>query len=382
MKRLSMAAFLVAAALALPAGAGAATLTQDLNVFGPAAFENPALFDAANSGIALQPTEAEGSPTPAKTIATAGSYAGFPASGQSLILGTQEVEGFDTKNAPNIPTDWNNNSYGNAYDITSVKLGFNVLPGGSCVAFDYRFATTESTDVTTYRDGFAAHLDSPLALNVSPVSPVEASSPGTLALVNGGPAYMPNFAGLWTEISDTDFSRITSTLSASAPVSPGQHYLTLSVFDAHDNEGRSAVQIAGIRVGTLSNGVCGAFVPSNVFSLGKLKLNTKKGTASLATTVDSPGAITVYDSKGPKVTIAAKKKKKKKVALIAKTTVNIAAAGPATLTIKPSKAGKKVLKAKGRLRVKLAIAYKPTGGVVNTTYKTVTLKLKKSKKKK
>lgn len=94
--------------------------------------------------------------------------------------------------------------------------------------------------------------------------------------------------------------------------------------------------------------------PSNAFSFGKLKLNKKKGTATLKVNVPGAGTLTAVD---------AKKKAPKRIKR-----VNAAAAGAGvvTLTLRATAAGKKVLAAKGKLKFKALVTFTPTGGTAAT----------------
>lgn len=88
--------------------------------------------------------------------------------------------------------------------------------------------------------------------------------------------------------------------------------------------------------------------PSNSFTFGKVKLNKKKGTATLKVNAPGPGTLTAVDVK----------RKGKRVKNATASTVS---AGTATLTLKPTGAGMKALK-QGTLPFKLAVTFTPTGG--------------------
>jgi hypothetical protein len=97
-----------------------------------------------------------------------------------------------------------------------------------------------------------------------------------------------------------------------------------------------------------------AVSPSNFFTVGKLKLNKKNGTATLKVTLPGPGTLTATDAK-------AKSPKR-----IKKATVVAAAAGTVTLNLKPTGAGKKTLTDKGSLKFKATLAFTPPGGSTGT----------------
>jgi hypothetical protein len=105
--------------------------------------------------------------------------------------------------------------------------------------------------------------------------------------------------------------------------------------------------------------------PSNVFVLGKLKRNAKKGTGKLLVTVPGPGTVTVADvpPKGKKARIKPK-------------TLVAGAPGALALPLKPTKASRKLLKKKHQLKLRLSIGFTPTGGLLATQSRTAKLRMK------
>jgi hypothetical protein len=89
--------------------------------------------------------------------------------------------------------------------------------------------------------------------------------------------------------------------------------------------------------------------PSNSFTFGKVKLNKKKGTATLKVNTPGAGTLTATDMK-------------KKGKRVKKATVATVSAGTATLVLKPTAAGMNALEQKGKLPFKLAVTFTPTGG--------------------
>jgi Tol biopolymer transport system component len=96
--------------------------------------------------------------------------------------------------------------------------------------------------------------------------------------------------------------------------------------------------------------------PGNHFSFGKLKLNKKKGTATLIVTVPGAGSL-VLGGKGVKK-------------------ANGQAKGPGNVTLPVKAAGKakKKLDELGKLKLALQVSFTPVGGAVNTEATKVTLK--------
>jgi len=103
--------------------------------------------------------------------------------------------------------------------------------------------------------------------------------------------------------------------------------------------------------------------PSNAFSFGWIKLNKKKGVASLQIMVPGAGRVLVLGSK----TVAKSSKAAKGASTIA-------------VTIKAKGRAAKQLKKKGKAKVKASVRFTPTGGTAKTKSKTVKLVRKKPKK--
>jgi hypothetical protein len=101
---------------------------------------------------------------------------------------------------------------------------------------------------------------------------------------------------------------------------------------------------------------CNPLSPSNLITLGKPKLNKKKGTAKLPVTVPGPGTLTLT-GKG----------------VVKQTKTPIAAA---TVKLMVESKGKKMRKLDnaGKVKVKITVAYTPTGGTPNSQSKTLVLK--------
>jgi PKD domain len=125
---------------------------------------------------------------------------------------------------------------------------------------------------------------------------------------------------------------------------PGSYRVKATVADAL---GRTATSFGTILVKA-----------RNHFTIGKLKRNRKRGTATLTVTIPEPGAI-VASGKG-----------------IKKATVRAAKGGALKVPLKAVGKGLKRLKANGRLKAKLKIAYSPVGGDTSTQQHRVTLQKK------
>ncbi len=106
--------------------------------------------------------------------------------------------------------------------------------------------------------------------------------------------------------------------------------------------------------------------PSNQFSFGKLKRNTKNGTAKLEVAVPHPGSLTLGGNGIKPQRKQARAKGEKPVS-----------AGTTTLKIKPTGAKKKKLKRRGKVKVKAKVTYTPNGGTPATQTKKIKLKRKR-----
>ena len=98
-----------------------------------------------------------------------------------------------------------------------------------------------------------------------------------------------------------------------------------------------------------------SMLPSNAFSFGKLKLNKKKGTATLTVLVPGAGRLAL-SGKGVKGVQR-----------------SVARAGPVTLPIAPTGRAKGVLSKSGKVMLKAVITFTPTGRTPSTEDKTVRL---------
>jgi hypothetical protein len=102
--------------------------------------------------------------------------------------------------------------------------------------------------------------------------------------------------------------------------------------------------------------------PTNTFTLGKAKLNKKKGTATVTATVPNPGELTGSGG-GAKVAAGA-------------VTSKTVTAGQAKLVIRAKGKKKTTLNETGKVTVKPKITYTPTSGALST--QSIKVKLKKN----
>jgi hypothetical protein len=114
-------------------------------------------------------------------------------------------------------------------------------------------------------------------------------------------------------------------------------------------------------------------LPSNAFSIGKLKNNKKTGTATVPVFVSGPGTVLVSDAQASSSGNSGSKAPKGKYkALIKPATVSAVASGKTLIRLTPSSAGRRILRLKGRVQVKAIVTYTPSGGTAaSQTFKPV-----------
>jgi hypothetical protein len=111
-----------------------------------------------------------------------------------------------------------------------------------------------------------------------------------------------------------------------------------------------------------------ATIPSNADTLGKVKRNKHKGTATLAVNVPGPGTLAL-SGKGLKPRRAGRTSR-------ASASLAVSGAGTVKLLVKAKGKAKKMLNKKGKVKVKVSVTYTPTGdapGSPNTQTKRVKL---------
>jgi hypothetical protein len=102
-------------------------------------------------------------------------------------------------------------------------------------------------------------------------------------------------------------------------------------------------------------GPAAAPLPDNSFTIGKVKLNKRRGTATVAVVVPGPGLVSLSGAVSQLRTAGA--------------------AGKVVLPVLPSPAQRRALRRKGSARVRLTIAFQPRGGVSNS--RDLSLRLRK-----
>ncbi|MFZ2016728.1 MAG: Ig-like domain-containing protein [Nocardioides sp.] len=145
-----------------------------------------------------------------------------------------------------------------AHDVSIYRLDLDVPGGSQCLSFDYVFASDEYPESigSTYNDGFVAQLDRS-DWKVSSGSVVTA--PGNFAKTPGGglvdvngPVFATDSSVVGPGANGTSYDGMSMPLTASTPITPGQHSVYLSIFDAGNGLVDSAVLVDHLQVSSNS----------------------------------------------------------------------------------------------------------------------------------
>jgi hypothetical protein len=177
--------------------------------------------------------------------------------------------------------------------------------------------------------------------------------PMTMAVLNTFLVSIPVKAGDVLGINGTHGAGVACGFDA-----PGDSYL-FRVGNLADGEADAFTPVESNRRLNIS----AVFSPSNTFTLGKVKRNTKKGTATLTVDLPNPGELSA-SGKGVKAAGAA---------VITKT---VSAPGKVKLLIKAKGKKRKTLNETGKVKLSPRITYTPTSGDPST--QSTKLKLRKS----
>jgi Tol biopolymer transport system component len=220
-------------------------------------------------------------------------------------------------------------------------------PDGTKIAFS-TFETKEGKD-----DGFHV-MD---ADGTNQVRPLPGGSPLMTNTLSWSPdgtkiAFEPGSGGI--DLMNPDGTEITPLVANSGASYPSW-VPAASSSGSGESEGGGGAGGGGAGSPAPAPGGSGS-PPSNKFSLGKLKLNKKKGTATLTALLPGPGNL-VIGGKGVKGATKAAK-----------------GAGKAVLPVKAAAKALKKLNESGAVALKAKITFTPTGGSPRTQMKSLTLK--------
>jgi hypothetical protein len=215
-----------------------------------------AAMEGAGSGTTLVAPPATPPDPPHANGVSDSPLAGFPTAGPSFtIMTTGEAELADDPNEdegsgyPHGTTGNDVGFGGEANDPSRLTIPLDVPGSANCVAFDFKFLSEEYPEYvgTPFNDGFIAEIDQ----STWSVTGETINAPNDFAApigqdrvsVNGvGPTAMSQSAA-----AGTTYDGATPGVTTKAQVSPGQHSLFLSVFDAGDAILDTAVFLDNLR---------------------------------------------------------------------------------------------------------------------------------------
>jgi hypothetical protein len=142
------------------------------------------------------------------------------------------------------------------------------------------------------------------------------------------------------------------------PLAPGEHTFTLVPIDAAGNVGAAVVRTFVVGPAPAQSSPGGGSKPfAPTISLGKVKVNAKKGTATVLATVDGPGELRLTGSK------------------VKSATVKASGSGVVAIPVAASGKALKRLRSKKAVSVSITVAFTAATGGTATASKTVRLRL-------
>ncbi len=188
-----------------------------------------------------------------------------------------------------------------ARDVSTYRLDLDVPAGTQCLGFDYVFASDEYPERigSAYNDGFVAQLDR----EDWKVSGSAVSAPGNFARTAdggvvdvNGPVFAVASQVAGPDTNGTSYDGMSRPLTATTPITPGQHSVYLSIFDAGNGQVDSAVFLDHLRI---SDSPCQAgtlLPPHAVDDFASTPSGAAVSTDVLANDTDPSGeALTVTD---------------------------------------------------------------------------------------
>jgi hypothetical protein len=198
-------------------------------------------------------------------------------------------------------------------------------------------------------------------------SPQFVGTPVTFEANGSDPDHGDTLTYQWTF---DDGATATGASVQHAFATPGVHTATVTVTDPTSQTASAGTSATVVPVPPQQG------PPSNLFTFGKLKVDTKHGWVILILDLSGAGKVSVLGN----AQAVASKKKPKSVTVVKKTVV-ATKAGPLAITLKPTSKAMKLLRHNHSLKVPLKVTFTPTNGTPRTRRKPVTFKLGKQKHK-
>jgi hypothetical protein len=182
----------------------------------------------------------------------------MPDDGASFgVMTTGNVELADPPNSDSGSGSDNLQTTRDVHDLSVLKLDLAVPSGANCLSFDLVFYSEEYPEYvgTEFNDGFLAELDADTWSYNPETNTVDA--PNNFAFDENHNLLTVNSASFAaTGETELQYDGSTQLLTAATPVSPGEHSLYLSLFDAGDGIYDTAVFLDNLRAGTAVPGGC------------------------------------------------------------------------------------------------------------------------------
>ncbi len=147
-----------------------------------------------------------------------------------------------------------------AFDVSILRLDLSIPAGANCLSFDLAFQTEEYPEYVNqgFNDGFLAELD----VSDWSVAGSVITAPHNFAFDAAGNIVSVNSSffdpGQVVTDTGTQYDGSTPLLRVQTPVTPGNHSLYLSIFDAGDSILDSGAFVDGLRATQVAEGSCTA----------------------------------------------------------------------------------------------------------------------------
>jgi hypothetical protein len=159
-----------------------------------------------------------------------------PVGGTSVLMTTGDVSVAPGPNDESEAGVDNGTSARGANDVSILRVDLLVPEGANCLSFDFLFGSEEYPEYvgSPFNDAFLAELGQSAWV----VEGSEISAPGNFAVDPQGRVISINSGFFSTQLVVTDsglqYNGTTPKLIARTPITPGEHALFLSIFDAGD----------------------------------------------------------------------------------------------------------------------------------------------------
>lgn len=190
-------------------------------------------------------------PSSANAVGVAGAGVGsyFPTDGPDFgALTTGDVANADPPNNSSSSGTSNDTSFRGVNDASGLKIDINVPAGRTCLTLDLAFYSEEFPEFvgSQFNDAVMAQLDSSEWSYSADSNTVTATNNFALD-VSTGRQITVNTAFVASQDTRLQYDGVTQSLRARTPITPGNHSVYLTIFDAGDHIYDSAAFIDNLR---------------------------------------------------------------------------------------------------------------------------------------